>query len=102
MPAFFFLSKFRVLILWLALLGGAIWPLKVAAAEEGFRSIFDGRGLEEWSPRDASYWTVENGAIVGRITKEHPCTTNQYLVWKGGELADFELKLEMRLNGEGE
>src|SRR5688572_11498357 len=67
----------------------------------GFRSIFNGQSLSEWTPRDPSFWTVENGAIVGRITRERPCTTNQYLVWKGGELADFELKLEMRLNGEG-
>lgn len=71
------------------------------AAEAGFQSIFDGQSLSEWAPRDAAFWSVENGAIVGRITKERPCTTNQYLVWKGGELADFELKMEMRLNGEG-
>ncbi|MCI0746162.1 MAG: DUF1080 domain-containing protein [Verrucomicrobia subdivision 3 bacterium] len=50
---------------------------------------------------DPSYWTVEDGAITARITKEHPCAVNQYLVWKGGELADFELKLKSRLNGEG-
>lgn len=72
-----------------------------AAEEPDFRPIFNGQSLTDWTPRDPSFWTVEHGAIVGRITKEHPCTTNQYLVWKGGELADFELKMEMRLNGEG-
>jgi len=69
--------------------------------EEGFRQIFDGRSLAGWETPDESYWTVEDGAITGRITKEHPCTVNQYLVWQGGELADFELKLKSRLNGEG-
>ena len=73
----------------------------VALGEEGFQSIFDGRSLAGWETPDPSYWAVEDGAITGRISKEHPCTANQYLVWQGGELADFELKLKSRLNGEG-
>lgn len=73
----------------------------VASGEEGFRSIFDGRSLAGWETPDPSYWTVDEEAITGRITKEHPCTVNQYLVWQGGELADFELKLKSRLSGEG-
>jgi hypothetical protein len=73
----------------------------VLASASEFESIFDGRSLAGWETPDLSYWSVEEGAITGRITREHPCETNQYLVWKGGELADFELKLKSRLNGEG-
>ncbi|NUM55899.1 MAG: DUF1080 domain-containing protein [Candidatus Hydrogenedentes bacterium] len=74
----------------------------VAPADEpSFNPIFDGASLTGWRAGDPSYWSVEDGAITGRITKEHPCTINQYLVWEGGELADFELKLESRLNGNG-
>jgi len=73
----------------------------VLASASEFESIFDGRSLAGWETPDPSYWSVEEGAITGRITPEHPCATNQYLVWKGGELADFELKLKSRLNGEG-
>jgi len=72
-----------------------------SAQEDGFKSIFDGQSLNGWETPDPSYWTVEDGAIVGRITREHPCTVNQYLVWSGGELADFELKLQSQLKGEG-
>lgn len=72
-----------------------------AEVEPGFKPIFDGRSLHGWETPDRSYWTVEERAITGRITKEHPCTVNQYLVWQGSELADFELKLKSRLNGEG-
>jgi hypothetical protein len=72
-----------------------------ADGSEGFRTLFDGRSLDGWETPDRSYWSVEDGAITGRITREHPCTVNQYLVWTGGELADFELKLKSRLNGEG-
>ncbi len=73
----------------------------VLAPASEFESIFDGRSLAGWETPDLSYWSVDEGAITGRITPEHPCATNQYLVWKGGELADFELKLKSRLNGEG-
>lgn len=72
-----------------------------ALGEEEFQSIFDGRSLAGWETPDARYWAVEEGAITGRITREHPCTVNQYLVWEGGELADFELKIKSRLSGEG-
>ncbi len=48
-----------------------------------------------------SYWSIDEGAITGRIATNHPCGTNQYLVWQGGELADFELRLKSRLRGSG-
>ncbi len=72
----------------------------LAPASE-FESLFDGRSLTGWETPDLSYWSIDDGAITGRITREHPCETNQYLVWNGGEPADFELKLKSRLNGEG-
>ncbi len=72
-----------------------------AVGEDGFQSIFDGRSLAGWETPDPSYWTVTDGAITARITKDHPCKVNQYLVWEGGELADFELKLKSRVSGEG-
>lgn len=63
----------------------------------GWTSLFDGLTLKGWDG-DTSYWRVENGAIVVESTCEKP-TGTIYLVWQGGEAADFELKLEMR--GEG-
>ena len=68
-----------------------------AHAEEGFVPIFDGKTLEGWKAPDMSYWSVQEGAITARITPEHPCKTNQYLVWRQGELDDFELKLSFRM-----
>jgi hypothetical protein len=64
---------------------------------EGWISLFDGASLSGWSG-DTNYWRIENGAIVVESTCEKP-TGTIYLVWQGGEAADFELKLEMR--GEG-
>ncbi|MBI4327048.1 MAG: DUF1080 domain-containing protein, partial [Chloroflexi bacterium] len=65
----------------------------------GFQSLFDGKTLDGWKAADMSYWSVDEGAITGAITQEHPCTANQYLVWQGGDLADFELKITSRVTG---
>lgn len=69
--------------------------------DAGFRPLFDGHSLAGWGSPDMSWWTVEDGAITGRITRDRPCGTNQYLVWKEADLADFELKLKSRLSGDG-
>ena len=59
--------------------------------------MFDGQSLNRWDG-DKNYWHVQDGAIVVESTCEKP-TGTIYLVWQGGEPADFEMKLEMK--GEG-
>ncbi len=66
-----------------------------------FQFIFDGESLEGWKARDMSYWSVRDGAITGQSTPENPCTSNQFMVWQGGDVADFELKLKFRVTGNG-
>ena len=63
---------------------------------EGWTSLFDGKTLNGWS--GDTNWKVEDGAIVIESTCEQP-TGTVYLVWQGGEAADFELKLEMKGTG---
>jgi len=63
----------------------------------GWTSMFDGSTLNGWDG-DTKYWRVEDGAITVESSCEKP-TGTIYLVWKGGQPADFEMKLEMR--GEG-
>lgn len=71
----------------------------LSAAE--FRSIFDGKSLDGWKALNMTYWSVEDGAITGQSTPENPCTLNQFLVWQGGDVTDFELKLKFRVTGNG-
>lgn len=74
----------------------------VAAEDDGFRSLFDGKSLEGWKAPDMSYWSVQEGAITAESTEANPCTSNQFLVWQGGDVADFELKARFRLgNNQG-
>ncbi len=63
---------------------------------EGWTSLFDGKTLNGWS--GDNNWKVEDGAITIESTCEKP-TGTVYLVWQGGEAADFEMKLEMKGTG---
>ena len=62
----------------------------------GFISIFDGKTLNGWEG-DTNLWRVENGNLVGEITPDKLLKTNSFIIWKGGEPADFELILEYRI-----
>ena len=59
----------------------------------GFDAIFDGDSLKGWDG-DPAFWRAENGAIVGESTPERAVTQNTFIIWRGGEPGDFELKCE--------
>lgn len=63
----------------------------------GFEAIFDGKTLKGWDG-DPQFWRVENEAIIGESTAEKPVKVNTFLIWRGGQPKDFELKLEYRMN----
>ena len=67
-----------------------------AFAKSGFVEIFDGGTLAGWDG-DPRFWRVEDGAIIGETTKNKQTRSNTFLIWEGGEVADFELKLEFKL-----
>ena len=65
----------------------------------GWTQIFDGKTLKGWDgPTDI--WHVEDGAIVDVSTPEHPAGSTN-IIWRGGEPSNFELKLEIKLEGTG-
>jgi hypothetical protein len=66
---------------------------------QGWTQIFDGRSLKDWDG-PSEVWHVEDGAIVGESSTEHPSGTTN-IIWHGGEPANFQLKLEMKLEGAG-
>jgi hypothetical protein len=78
--------------------GGGIYPQTEPDDAAGFTPIFDGKTLNGWDG-DPRYWRVENGEIVGETTPEKVVTLNNFLIWRGGTVRDFELKLEFRMNG---
>lgn len=62
----------------------------------GFTSIFDGT-MKNWDG-DPSLWKAEGGALVGTTTAENPLKENTFVIWRGGEPGDFELKVEFRMS----
>ena len=68
--------------------------------ESGFVRIFDGKTLDGWEG-DPVYWRVEDGHLVGEITPETLVKRNTFIIWRKGAPADFELKLEYRITGNG-
>lgn len=68
--------------------------------EVGFVKIFDGKTLKGWEG-DPAYWRVENGNLVGEVTPDKLLKNNTFIIWRGGQTKDFELKGEFRLTETG-
>lgn len=68
--------------------------------EAGFVQIFDGKTLAGWEG-DPQYWRVENGCLVGEVTPTNLLKVNSFIIWRGGETRDFELKAEYRVSAAG-
>jgi putative membrane-bound dehydrogenase-like protein len=66
--------------------------------KDGFVSIFDGISLENWDG-NPQLWRVEDGAITGQTTKEKPTKGNTFLIYRGSDTHDFELKLDYKIVG---
>ena len=81
-------------------LGSISWSLCAAGVEPGFKSLFNGQDLTGWAGRP-EHWAVEDGAITGRTTKEHPAKGNNFLIAKAGDqnliVDDFELRLSFKI-----
>jgi len=80
--------------------GQAPARLPAGAAKAGFVPIFNGKDLSGWDG-EPGWWRVEDGALTAESTPEKPCKAATYLIWRGGEPADFELIAEFRLSRAG-
>jgi hypothetical protein len=80
--------------------GGGRGPgIEALAADDhtGFEAIFDGKTLKGWDG-DPTFWRAENDEIIGETTPEKQLKLNTFLIWRGGQPKDFELKVEYRIN----
>ena len=64
--------------------------------EVAFEPIFDGKTLEGWEG-DTTYWSVEDGSLVGKVTPKTLLKANTFIIWRGGTTEDFELKADFRI-----
>jgi hypothetical protein len=62
----------------------------------GFQPIFDGT-MKNWDG-DPAIWKAEGTVLAGTTTAQNPLKENTFVIWRGGEPADFELKVEYRMS----
>ena len=70
--------------------------------KDNFVQIFDGKTLNNWKG-DTAFWSVRNGILTGEETTATAplLKANTFLIYQGGNPADFELTAEYRITAEG-
>lgn len=67
------------------------------AADAAWQEMFNGKDLTGWEG-DPKLWRVEDGVLIGETDNaERKVPHNTFLIWKGGEKADFELEFQARV-----
>jgi len=77
---------------------GLCSKVTIGADDDGWQTIFDGKTLDGWDG-NPDFWRVEDGTITGQTTAAKPTKGNTFIIWRKGETADFELKLEYKIVG---
>src|SRR5437763_286916 len=72
-------------------------PQKAPPESRDMQSLFNGKDLTGWDG-DPRLWSVRDGVLRGETTAENPASGNTFIIWKGGTLRDFELRLTFRMN----
>jgi hypothetical protein len=63
-----------------------------------YEKMFNGKDLAGWKGLE-KFWSVEEGTIVGKTTKENPTKGNTFLIWQGEDAADFDFRCQVRFAG---
>jgi hypothetical protein len=80
--------------------GPQVYPTPLSDSNDGFVPIFNGTSLDGWDG-DPRYWRVADHEIVGEVTPATLLKQNNFLIWRGGSPANFELKAEFRITPQG-
>lgn len=75
----------------------ALLPVPSRGGDADFAPIFNGKDLTNWDG-NLKLWTVRDGVIRGETAlPDRLALGNTFLLWRGGKLGDFELKLKVRI-----
>src|SRR4051794_23168922 len=69
-----------------------------ATAPAAWRSLFDGKDLDNWTPLGSAKWRVEDGVIVGGQDGD---PKRAGLLTTKDQFQDFELELEFMIDEHG-
>jgi hypothetical protein len=90
-----FASLFSMVGVFAATAGSAAETSAPPAEAADMQVLFNGQDLSGWDG-DPKLWSVKDGVIHGETTAENPAQGNTFLIWKGGTLKDFDLRLSFR------
>ncbi|MEM7386210.1 MAG: family 16 glycoside hydrolase, partial [Verrucomicrobiota bacterium] len=88
-----------VLLTAIGLSGPVAWAQKASSDADGFKSLFNGKDLTGWDG-NPKLWKVEDGVIKGRTKDAKDLKYNEFLIWRGGKLENFELKATVKVTGQ--
>jgi hypothetical protein len=88
---------FIVVLLISARLRAADAVRNAPAEPSGMQVLFNGKDLSGWDG-NPQLWSVKDGMLRGETTAENPTTGNTFIIWKGGTVKDFDLRLSFRMN----
>jgi 3-keto-disaccharide hydrolase len=94
------MSRFTLVVATLVISGSSYAidaPRSAPPEPSGMQALFNGKDLTGWDG-DPRLWTVKDGVLRGETTAENPAKGNTFIIWKGGTLKDFELRLSFRCN----
>jgi putative heme-binding domain-containing protein len=78
-----------------ALLAFLLVALSPLSAQDGFKPIFDGKTLAGWDG-NPELWSVEDGALTGKTKGPDHLAYNQFIIWRGGVVKNFELRAKIK------
>ena len=87
------MKRFGILVL--AVAAGMLIQ-QSAQAQDEWINLFDGKTLEGWDG-DPALWSVEDGAITGRTTEDTKLKANNFIIWRGGTVDNFELEFDYKI-----
>lgn len=67
-------------------------------AQDGFKPLFNGKDLAGWDG-NPELWSVQDGCITGKTTGPEQLPYNQFLIWRGGVVKNFELHAKIKESG---
>jgi len=72
--------------------------LSPAFAQDGFKPLFNGKDLTGWDG-NPELWSVQDGCIMGKTKGPEHLSYNQFIIWRGGVLKNFELRAKIKVTG---